>query len=113
MWIEKEVKTALILVCEVVLPRVEKDYGLGKIRGVNLASLILERSIGEGWNCSVFNVLANVTEDDKYNEIGREFVDYVTRVATDGDPKNREYATIDVAIGYVLALLPEKYRFWD
>ena len=113
MWIEKEVKVALILVCEVVLPRIEKDFGLGIIRGVDLASLILERSIGEGWNCSVFNSLAAITGEEKYNDLGREFVAYVTRVVDDGDPKNREYATIDVAIGYVLALLPEDYRFWD
>jgi hypothetical protein len=104
---ESRIRKLIWGICEVILPGVEEDFGY-EIRGLELASLLLENNVGEGYNCSLFNMFASLANDDTINDSWREFrLDIEVDFAND---KTSTYKVIDVAIGYVFGLLPLDYR---
>jgi len=109
--LDDRIRKLIYAVCEAVLPEVEKDFGF-ELRGLELASILLSSNIGEGYNCSLFNILASKLNDDSINEDWWEFCREIERfaIATDFRTAIGSENPPSIALGYVFGFLPYEYR---
>ena len=111
--IERRAKAFIGGIVDFALPVLEKDIGR-EVRGIELASFILERSLGEGLNTSLFGLLANTVTDisvsDGILDFSFEFFNFVEDKFGKGKFSPPLSAPLNLAKGYVYGLLPYEYR---
>ena len=112
----KAFRYAVVGIVDFALPVIEEEVGR-PIRGVELATLILERNIGEGFNSSVFEVTADKAFPDYEEEARTEFSNFGSLFRSFIETKFGNSFGIDLtpnglnlAVAYVYDFLPTEFR---
>ena len=107
---------AVVGIVDFALPVIEEKIGR-PIRGVELATLILERNIGEGFNASVFEITADKAfpdyEEDariEFSNFGNLFRSFIETRFGNSFGIDLTPNGLNLAVSYVYDFLPLEFR---